>query len=105
MWGPTTAASRGVPDAVGAVALTGALAATFGGAGRRAGVARATVLVGHKWVAVLVVLVLLTGTAMVVGGAGTVVGEGTAVVVKRAAVPTQPSVPPVWYSGGDDSEK
>ncbi len=56
--------------AAGAGAFAGALAATLAGPGRRGA---ALVLVGHKWVAVLVVLVVVGGTVMVVGGTGTVV--------------------------------
>jgi len=55
-------------------ALTGAFTARVGAAaGRRALVDDAPVLVGRKYVVVLVGLVVVGGTAMVVGGVGRVV--------------------------------
>jgi hypothetical protein len=61
------AAAKGVPEPVGGLAgaFAGALAGALAGAAMRAGAGGGGVgLVGHRWVVVLVVLVVLGGTAM-----------------------------------------
>jgi len=61
--------------------LTGARTATLAGVDRRG--AAGVVLVGHKCVAVLVVLVVVGGIATVVGGAGIVVDVAGAAGAER----------------------
>jgi hypothetical protein len=95
VWGPMTAELSAVSEAAvvwsgaSAGARVGALVASLVGvAERREG---PVVLVGHKWVVVLVVLEVLGGTVIVVGGAGIVAGTGPG----RAAA---------WSCGADGSD-
>jgi hypothetical protein len=68
--GPTIDDPSAVPTVGFAGVFTGARAATFAGPDRRG--TGGLVLVGHKWVVVLVALVVVGGTAMVVAGVRTV---------------------------------